>query len=297
MVSGVRTLFPGKKQSMSITIYSATGCVRCRVVREFLNEHGLPFQDYDALSEGKEAFRSFYQKNRRKISRGPEGVEFPIYCDNGVIRQGLPAVTAYLIGGPALDGFFKPGTLHGQWLDGIYISDGPPACGADLLETLAYLKKQNFKIRIDTNGLNADLLASILERGLADRVVMDVKGPLHLYDLILQRPVDPADIEKSIALISKCSDYGFVTTIGPIPRPTGEPTQISYITPAEVAQTAELIKKAAGDNRQPYGLRFIDPKASGSENLYTPEALPQNVHFRYRSEARRHQFKTEILKN
>jgi len=282
---------------MTINLYSATGCVRCKIAGQFLNERGLPFHDYDALREGKKAFKSFYQENRQNIYRGPEGVEFPLYHDGEVVRQGLPAVVAYLIGGPALNGFFKPGKLHGQWLDGIHISDGPPALGEELREVLAYLKRQNFKIRIDTNGLNADLLASILERALADRVVMNVKGPLELYPLILGRPVDPAEIEKSIALVSACSDYFFFTTIAPVARQDEDSTRISYITPAEVAQTAALIKKAAGDNRQPYGLSFIDPKASGGGDLHALEASPQNVHFRYRSEARRYQFKAEILRD
>jgi hypothetical protein len=109
--------------------------------------------------------------------------------------------------------------------------------------------------------------------------------------------VDPAEIERSIALVSKCSDYGFVTTIVPVARHKGDPAQVGYITPAEVAATAELIKKAAGDNRQPYGLRIIDPKAADDEKRRTLEALPQNAQFKYRSEARRHQFKTEILKD
>jgi glutaredoxin/pyruvate-formate lyase-activating enzyme len=282
---------------MTITLYSATGCVRCKIARQFLNERGLTFQDYDALGEGKQAFRSFYQENRQSIYRGPEGVEFPIFCDGEVIRQGLPAVVAHLIGGPALNGFFKPGNLHGQWLDGIHISDGAPSSGEKLLEVLAYLKKQNFKIQIDTNGLNANLLASILEHSLADRVVMEVKGPPELYSLVLNQPVNPAELEKSIALVSKCSDYLFFTTIAPVTRQGGGPTQISYITPAEIAQTAALIKKAAGDNRQPYRLRFVDPQGSGGDNLHALEALPQNVRFRYRTEARRHQFKTEILKD
>ena len=170
---------------MSIIIFSATGCVRCRVAKQLLNEHGLTFQDHDALGDGKAAFRSFYQHNRSKIYRGPEGVEFPIYCDDEVIRQGLPAVAAYLMGGTALNGFFEPVTLHGQWLDGIHISGGAPDRGQDLLKVLAYLKKQRFKVRIDTNGMNVDLLAAVLDRGLADRVIMEVKGPLHLYELLL----------------------------------------------------------------------------------------------------------------
>jgi pyruvate-formate lyase-activating enzyme/glutaredoxin len=282
---------------MSITIYSATGCVRCKVAKQFLNERGLNYEDRDALGEGKEAFKSFYKSNRQRIYRGAEGVEFPIYYDGECIRQGLPAVLAHLVGGADLRGFFKPGKLHGQWLDGIFISGGALTGGEKLLEVLTYLKKQNFKIQIDTNGVNADLLVSVFERGLADRVIMEVKGPLNLYDVLLQQPVDPAEIEKSIALVSKCSDYSFVTTIAPVARQKGDPAQTSYITPAEIAETAHLIRKAAGDNRQPYRLKTFDPKAAKDDTLRNLEALTQNALFKYRAAARKHQFKTEILRD
>jgi pyruvate formate lyase activating enzyme len=282
---------------MSITIYSATGCVRCQIAKQFLKERGLTYQDHDALGESKAAFRSFYQNNRQKIYRGPEGVEFPIYYDGEVIRQGLPAVVAHLVAGPPLNGFFKHGKRHGQWLDGIHISDGDPASGADLLEVLIYLKNRSFKIQIDTNGINAELLASVLESKLADCVNMEVKGPPDLYQSLLLQPVDPAEIEKSIALVSKCSEYRFVTTIAPIVRGKSDPAQISYLTPEEVAEAANFVKKATGDNRQPYWLRPFDPKTANDEKLRTLEALDQNTLLKYRSKARKHQFKTEILKD
>jgi glutaredoxin len=282
---------------MPITVYSATGCVRCRIAKQFLNERGLTFQDHDALGEGRQAFRSFYQSNRQKIYRGPDGVEFPVYHEGDVIRQGLPAVVAYQIGGPALSGFFKPGSLHGQWLDGICISGGPSACCDDLLQVLSYLKKQNFKIRIDTNGVNANLLASILEHGLADRVIMEVKGPPNLYKLQVGQSVDMVEIEKSIALVSKCGDYAFITFIAPVARQTGDPAQISYITPEEIGQTAELIKKAAGDSRQPYGLRTLESEPAPGRQSPDLPPLPQSQLFRYRSAARKYQFRAEILKD
>ena len=97
---------------MSITLYTATGCVRCRMVRQFLEERGLIYNNLDALNEGKQPFRSFYQTNRQAIYRGAEGVEFPVYCDGNVIRQGLPAVLAYLIAGTSLDGFFTQARKH-----------------------------------------------------------------------------------------------------------------------------------------------------------------------------------------
>jgi pyruvate formate lyase activating enzyme len=281
---------------MSISLYTATGCVRCRMVRQFLKERNLTFRDHDSLGEGKEAFRSFYQANRQKIYRGADGVEFPLYCDGEVIRQGLPGVIAHLVAGPSLNGFFTHGRKHGQWIDGIHVSGGDPAYGEEFLEVLIYLKKQGFMIQIDTNGLNADLLSSVIEHKLADCVIMEVKGPLDLYGLLLPHPFDPPEIEKSIILVSKFSEHRFFTTIAPIVRQPGDPPEISYITPAEVAETAKLIRTVTDDNRQPYGLRFFDPKIADDERLRTCEALTQSTLFQYRTQARKHQFKTEILK-
>ena len=282
---------------MSITLFSATGCVRCKVIRQFMEQRGLAFQDHDALGEGREAFKVFYQENRPKIHRGPDGIEFPVYSDGDVIRQGLAPVLGHLAGGPALKGFFKPGVLHGEWVDGIDLSGGNPASGEQLLDVLQYLKKQGFKLQMETSGLNATLLKGILERSLAARVVMFVKGPLSLYGSILQRAVDPEEIRKSIALVATCSDYRFVTTVEPIVREGGDPAKISYITPEEVAEAAHLIQSVTGDTRQPYFLRLFDPKHADDARLKAFEALAPNAIFSYRTQARRYQVKTEILKD
>jgi pyruvate-formate lyase-activating enzyme/glutaredoxin len=282
---------------MSTTLFSATGCVRCKVIRQFMEERSLAFQDHDALGEGREAFRAFYQGNRPHIHRGPDGIEFPVYSDGDVILQGLAPILGHLVAGPALKGFFKPGVLHGEWVDGIDLSGGDPAGGEPLLDVLQHLKKQGFKLQVETNGLHAALLKATLERSLADRVVMFVKGPLELYGLILQQAVDPEEITESIALVATCSDHRFVTTVEPIVREGGEPAGISYITPEEVGEAARLIRSVTGDTRQPYFLRLFDPKHADDERLKAFEALPPNAIFPYRTQARRHQVKTEIVKD
>jgi pyruvate formate lyase activating enzyme len=275
---------------MAITIYSAKGCLRCKIVKQFLTDTGRTYQDFDAIGEGRSSFRTFYQSNRQKIYRGPDGVEFPIFCEGDIIRQGLPMVVAHLMAGSALNGFFKPGLLHGQWIDGIHVSGGDPARSQAFLEVLIFLKKQALKLQIETNGVNAILLEQVLERGLADRVIMEVKGPAESY----QPPVDPAEIKSSIALVSRCDDYYFYSTIAPIFRSKDDPGQFSYITPEEIAETALLIKDAAGDNRQPYRLRAYDPEAANDARLRKCKALAKNELFRYRTMARKHQFKTEL---
>ena len=280
---------------MAITIYSVKGCLRCKIVKQLLNDSGRTYQDHDALDAGRESFRVFYQNNRQSIHRGPDGVEFPILCDGEAIRQGLPMAVAHLIAGSDLSGFFKHGLLHGQWLDGIHVSGGDPAHGREFLDVLLFLKQQKLKLQVDTNGLNAALLEQVIERGLADRVIMEVKGPLELYDSLLQQPVDPAEIRKSIARVSRCEDYYFYSTIAPIIRPKDDLAQFSYITPEEIAGAAHLIKTAAGDNRQPYKLKAFDPRAAEDPRLLKLEPLAKNELFKYRTMARKHQFKTELI--
>ena len=282
---------------MPLTVFSAPGCVRCKIIKQALADRGLAFEEHDALGDGREAFKVFYQQNRANIYRSPEGVEFPVYYDGKIILQGLAPILAHLAAGSALKGFFKPGVLHGQWVDGIDISGGNPGSSETFLGVLEYLKKQRFKLQLETNGLNDKLLADILERKLADRIIMHLKGPLGLYPFILSQAVNPEEIEKSIALVASCEDYLFITTIRPIVREAGEPQDISYITPEEVAETAHLIQRVTGDNRQPYFLSLFDPKSTEDERLKGAEALPQNAVFPYRTHARRFQVKTEILQN
>ena len=153
------------------------------------------------------------------------------------------------------------------------------------------------KLQIETNGVNADLLEQVLERGLADRVIMEVKGPLEIYASLVQQPVEPEEIKKSIALVSQCDDYYFYSTIAPVIRQQGDLNQFSYITPQEIAGTANLIKEAAGDNKQPYRLKAFNPAVADDAKLKECEALAKNDLFKYKTMARRHQFKTELFFN
>lgn len=280
---------------MSITIYSAPGCLRCKIVKQFLDETGRSYQDVDALGAGRQTFGNFYRNHRNRIHRGPDGVEFPIFSEGETVRQGLPAVLAHLIAGPALQGFFKPGLLHGRWVDGIHISGGDPARGERLLEVLALLKRQQLKLQIETNGVNASLLEQVLDRELADRVIMEVIGPLELYDSLLQPPVDPQEIKRSIARVCQCDDYYFYTSIAPLVRKNDDIEPFSYISPAQIAEAALLVKEAAGDSRQPYKLKAFDPRTADDPRLQKCEPLAKNDLFRYRTMARKHQFKTELV--
>lgn len=281
---------------MSFTIYTATGCTRCKIIKQLMNDKGLAFEEQDMKAEGKEAFQKFYAANRRAIFRGPDGVEFPLLhnTEAGIIRQGIGACVAYLFGGGKLDTFFSVGTLHKEWVDGIHVSGGNPSDAEGFLEVLRYIKKtNNMKLQLDTNGMNSAILEQILAEGLADVMIMNVLGPKEMYSRILGKEVAIAEIEKSIALVIKFPDYKFQTVVTPVVREDGE---ISYLTAKEVAGAAKLLAEATGSMKNPYLIKLFKTKECKDEHFKSVEAMTAESLLPYRTAARAHQVFVEVEK-
>ncbi|GAB6178710.1 hypothetical protein JCM14036_00290 [Desulfotomaculum defluvii] len=281
---------------MSFTIYTATGCTRCKIIKQLMHERGIVFEEQDMKAEGKEAFQKFYAANRKAIFRGPDGVEFPLLHDTGVgvIRQGIGACVAYLYGGGKLDSFFSTGTLHKEWVDGIHVSGGNPEDAEGFLEVLRYIKKtNNMKLQVDTNGLNSSILEQILAEGLADVMIMNVLGPRELYSKLLGKEVDTTEIEKSLSMVTKFPEYKFQTTVSPVVHEDGE---ISYLTTKEVGNTAKFIAEATGSMKNPYLIKLFKPKDCKDERFNAVEAMAAEALLPYRTAARAHQVFVEVEK-
>jgi len=281
---------------MSHTLFTATGCLRCKITKRFMDEHQSDYQDVDIKGEGMDSFREFYGQNRESVFRGKDGIEFPIYTDGTAIRQGVSAVIAYLHAGVKIDGFIGHNQLAKGWLDGLHISDGDPSMSREFAAVLRILKKSGLKLQLDTNGKNASLLKQLLEEGIGDRIIMNVKGPLALYGNLLGEKLNHKEITTSIALVTKFPAYEFQTTIAPIIRSKDESPEISYLAPEEIGDTAKLIKDTTNSQKQPYLLRLFDPATCLDERLKSIEKLPYSAIFRYRTVAREHQVLTEIEK-
>ena len=222
--------------------------------------------------------------------------KFPVYTDGTAIRQGVGVVIAYLRAGAKLDGFIGRSQLSKGWLDGLHVSDGDPEMAREFVAVLGILKKSGLKLQLETNGKNASVLDQLLEHGIGDRVIMDVKGPLALYGNLFGEEVDQTEIPKSMALVTKFPEYEFQTTVAPIIRSKGETPEISYLAPEEIGETAKLIKDATGSQKHPYLLRLFDPDTCMDDRLKSIEELPYSAMFKYRTAARRHQVFAEIEK-
>lgn len=275
------------------TIFSATGCARCNITKKFMRDCGIDYEEFDIKADGKDAFSRFYRENRSDIFRDKDGVEFPVFTDGEVIRQGVSVVIGYLIAGDSLKGFIGRSVLHGEWLDGIDISGGDPAHTDELVKVLERLKESGLKIQAVTSGGNIEVLETVLHEGLVDRLIMDVKGPAELYSNLTGTQVAEDDLRRSIKLAATAPVGSFITTIAPVSR--SEDT-IEYLSPEEIAATAQLIEEASGSKKNPYTLCPFDPKTCDDERFSSLEPLPAAAFFKYRTAARRYQVMTEIDK-
>jgi len=101
-------------------------------------------------------------------------------------------------------------------LDGVVITGGEPTIYPDLPEFIRAIKKLGFLVKLDTNGTNPEMLASLFSEKLLDYVAMDIKAPLVNYAIAVGRPVDATKIERSIKLIMASGvGYEFRSTILP----------------------------------------------------------------------------------
>ena len=97
------------------------------------------------------------------------------------------------------------------FLDALVVSGGEPTLHAELPAFLRKVKELRLKIKLDTNGSRPEVIASLIDEGLADYVAMDLKAPLEKYSLIgfNNRKV----IEESIILLNESGiDHEFRTT-------------------------------------------------------------------------------------
>lgn len=100
-------------------------------------------------------------------------------------------------------------------LDGVAVTGGEPLLHADMPEFLARVKELGYKIKLDTNGLNPELLSEIVKNKLVDRVAMDIKNaPEEYARTIGLKSFDIAPVERSKEMLLRGDiDYEFRTTV------------------------------------------------------------------------------------
>ncbi len=98
-------------------------------------------------------------------------------------------------------------------LQGVVITGGEPTLQPGLLPFMRRVKDMGFLLKLDTNGSNPQVLAAILQAGLADYLAMDIKSSPAGYARAAGVPVDMDAVAHAVALIKASGvPYMFRTT-------------------------------------------------------------------------------------
>lgn len=101
-------------------------------------------------------------------------------------------------------------------LDGVAISGGEPTLQPDLSRFIADVKEMGFKVKLDTNGSNLQIVQDMLDGGMLDYVAVDYKAPWPRYDEICGCPVDVQAVRHTMDIVIRSGiDYELRTTVLP----------------------------------------------------------------------------------
>lgn len=99
-------------------------------------------------------------------------------------------------------------------LDAVVISGGEPTIQKDLKSFIIKIKDMGFKVKLDTNGYNPNLLEELINENLLDYVAMDIKADLNNYERVACKKININNILRSISLLKESKiDYEFRTTV------------------------------------------------------------------------------------
>lgn len=100
-------------------------------------------------------------------------------------------------------------------LAGVCITGGEPTLYPTLPTFISKIRALGFAIKLDTNGTNPEMLASLIDSGMLDYVAMDIKSSREAYATVAGVPtLDIQKIEESVQiLLSGRVDYEFRTTV------------------------------------------------------------------------------------
>ena len=148
-------------------------------------------------------------------------------------------------------------------LDAVTLTGGEPTLQPDLVGFLRKVREMGYRIKLDTNGSQPEVLAALIREKLVDYLAMDIKGPREKYARIARVEVDLAAIGRSVELITESGiEHEFRTTVVP-----------SQITIDDLLSVAEWLKNACKYVLQPFvPMKTVDPTFI-SEPPSSPEEL------------------------
>ncbi|MDD3794164.1 MAG: anaerobic ribonucleoside-triphosphate reductase activating protein [Candidatus Gracilibacteria bacterium] len=135
------------------------------------------------------------------------------YCHNSefVLEEKLKNIYKNLILEKAFFNFLEQ---RKGLLSGVSICGGEPTLQKDLYDFCLKVKSFGYKVKLDTNGRDPEILKKLLENNLVDYVAMDIKHEVGSFDKIIGVKIDEKPYLESINLLKNSNiDYEFRTTL------------------------------------------------------------------------------------
>ena len=99
-------------------------------------------------------------------------------------------------------------------LEGVCVTGGEPTLYKELPAFVKKVKNIGYKVKLDTNGSNPEMLYELVKTDLVDYVAMDIKAPLYAYHKVCGVPIELEKIEKSVEFLKEGNvPYEFRTTV------------------------------------------------------------------------------------
>jgi pyruvate formate lyase activating enzyme len=98
-------------------------------------------------------------------------------------------------------------------LEAVVLSGGEATQYLELVGLCASIKALGFKIKLDTNGTNPDMLAKLIELKLIDYVALDYKAPREKFYMITKNKNFDTFLKSLIYLLTCKIDYEVRTTL------------------------------------------------------------------------------------
>ncbi len=99
-------------------------------------------------------------------------------------------------------------------LDAVTISGGEPTLYNDLPELITKIKEIGYKVKLDTNGTNPQMLEYLIDNNLLDYVAMDIKSSKSNYPQAIGLDFFPQSVERSVEILLQGRvEYEFRTTL------------------------------------------------------------------------------------
>ena len=145
-------------------------------------------------------------------------------------------------------------------IDAVVVSGGEPTLMDDLEEKIEKIKELGFKIKLDTNGTNPNVLSKLLGKNLINYIAMDIKNSENRYAETVGVTNPLMDkIKQSISLIMNSGiDYEFRTTL-----------VAEYHTKESIEEMGRLIKGA----KKLFLQKFVDREGVIKKGLHPVEEV------------------------